>query len=138
MSRKLTPAQRKQIISDYKNGIQNEDYRVIDQGDGKYQVRRREDKFKIPPRPTTPLPPKLQKVEEEEDKEEKPPKDSPIRMSNEELLYKLSNLLQVPVQEPDETPDVHDHEEEAHEDDKEYFERAAVRNPWSRAPLRLF
>ena len=138
MSRKLTPAQRKQIISDYKNGIQNEDYRVIDQGDGKYQVRRREDKFKIPPRPMTPPPPKLQKVEEEEDKEEKPPKDSPIRMSNEELLYKLSNLLQVPVQEPDETPDEHDHEEEAHEDDKEYFERAAVKNPWSRTPLRLF
>ena len=47
MSRKLTPSQRRQIISDYKNGIQNEEYRVIDQGNGKYQVRKRDSKFKV-------------------------------------------------------------------------------------------
>ena len=58
MSKKLTPSQRKQIISDYKNGIQNEEYRVIDRGEGKYQVRKRESQFKLPPRPETPGPQK--------------------------------------------------------------------------------
>ena len=93
MSRKLTPSLRRQIISDYKNGIQNEEYRVIDQGIGKYQVRKRESKFKIQPK----LIPQTEQKEEEEKKE------SPIRMSNEDLLYKLSNLLQVPQKEPKET-----------------------------------
>ena len=135
MSRKLTPSQRKQIISDYKNGIQNEEYRVIDRGEGKYQVRKRESQFKLPPRPETPVPQKS--AEEEEEKEEK--NDSPMRMSNEELLYKLSNLLQVPVKETEETPEEHDHEEEAYEEDKQYIERAAtVKNPWGRRPLSLF
>ena len=134
MSRKLTPSQRKQIISDYKNGIPNEEYRVIDQGNGKYQVRKRESQFKLPPRPVTPFVPKEETREEEEEK-----KESPIRMSNEDLLYKLSNLLQVPRKEPEETPEVHDHEEEAYEEDKQYLERAAVqRNPWERKRLSLF
>ena len=136
MSRKLTPSQRKQIISDYKNGIQNEEYRVIDRGEGKYQVRKRESQFKLPPRPVTPGP-QISAEEEEEKKEEK--KESPMRMSNEELLYKLSNLLQVPVKETEETPEEHDHEEEAYEEDKQYIERAAtVKNPWGRRPLSLF
>lgn len=135
MSKKLTPSQRRQIISDYKNGIQNEEYRVIDRGEGKYQVRKRESQFKLPPRPETPVPQKS--AEEEEEKEEK--NDSPMRMSNEELLYKLSNLLQVPVKETEETPEEHDHEEEAYEEDKQYIERAAtVKNPWGRRPLSLF
>lgn len=136
MSKKLTPAQRKQIISDYKNGIQNEEYRVIDRGEGKYQVRKRESAFKLPQRPVTPLPEK-QKEEEEEKEEVK--EEKPLRMSNEELLYKLSNLLQVPVKETEETPEEHDHEEEAYEEDKQYIERAASqRNPWGRRPLSLF
>lgn len=135
MSKKLTPSQRRQIISDYKNGIQNEEYRVIDRGEGKYQVRKRESQFKLPPRPETPVPQKS--AEEEEENEEK--KESPMRMSNEELLYKLSNLLQVPVKETEETPEEHDHEEEAYEEDKQYIERAAtVKNPWGRRPLSLF
>ena len=134
MSRKLTPSQRKQIISDYKNGIQNEEYRVLDRGDGNYQVRKRESKFKIPPRPKTPAP---QQNEEEEEVEEK--KYNSNRMSNEELLYKLSNLLQVPVKEPEELPDEHDHEEEAYEEDTQVFERAAVmKNPWARKPFSLY
>ena len=45
MSR-LTPAERKQIISDYKHGIANPNYRVIDRGDGTFQVRKRDSKFK--------------------------------------------------------------------------------------------
>ena len=134
MSRKLTPSQRKQIISDYKNGIQNEEYRVLDRGDGNYQVRKRESKFKIPPRPKTPAP---QQNEEEEEVEEK--KHNSNRMSNEELLYKLSNLLQVHVKEPEALPDEHDHEEEAYEEDKQVFERAAVmKNPWVRKPFSLY
>ena len=134
MSRKLTPSQRKQIISDYKNGIPNEEYRVIDQGNGKYQVRKRESQFKLPPRPVTPYVPKEETREEEEEK-----KESPIRMSNEDLLYKLSNLLQVPRKEPEETPEVHDHEEEAYEEDKQYLERAAEqKNPWERKRFSLF
>ena len=97
MSRKLTPSQRRQIISDYKNGIQNEEYRVIDQGNGKYQVRKKESKFKVQPK----LVPQPQPEPEPKEEEEK--KESPIRMSNEDLLYKLSNLLQVPQKEPKET-----------------------------------
>lgn len=135
MSKKLTPSQRRQIISDYKNGIQNEEYRVIDRGEGKYQVRKRESQFKLPSRSETPGPQKS--AEEEEEKEEE--KDSPMRMKNEELLYKLSNLLQVPVKETEETPEEHDHEEEAYEEYKQYIERAAtVKNPWGRRPLSLF
>ena len=133
MSRKLTPSQRKQIISDYRNGIPNEEYRVIDQGNGKYQVRKRESQFKLPPKPVAPPKEEPKKEEEEEEK-----KESPIRMSNEDLLYKLSNLLQVPKKEPEETPEEHDHEEEAYEEDKQYLERAAVqRNPWERRKLSL-
>lgn len=135
MSKKLTPSQRRQIISDYKNGIQNEEYRVIDRGEGKYQVRKRESQFKLPSRPETPGPQKS--AEEEEEKEEE--KDSPMRMKNEELLYKLSNLLQVPVKETEETPEDHDHEEEAYEEYKQYIERTAtVKHPWGRRPLSLF
>ncbi len=138
MTKKLSPAQRKQIISDYRNGIPNEEYRVIDRGNGTYQVRKRESRFKMPPRPRTPSIQKNRDVEEEEDEVEEK-KNKPVRMSNEDLLYKLSNLLQVPVKEPEELPDEHDHEEEAYEQDQEFIQRAAVEsNPWARRPLRLY
>ena len=131
MSKKLSPSQRRQIISDYKNGIQNEEYRVIDRGNGNYQVRKRDSKFKLA-KPQKEIIP-----EEEEEKVEK--QKTSLRMSNEELLYKLSNLLQVPIKETDETPEEHDHEEEAFEEDKQYIERAATqRNPWGRKPFSLF
>ena len=131
MSKKLSPSQRRQIISDYKNGIQNEEYRVIDRGNGNYQVRKRDSKFKLTKPQKEVIP------EEEEEKVEK--QKSSLRMSNEELLYKLSNLLQVPIKETDETPEEHDHEEEAFEEDKQYIERAASqRNPWGRKPFSLF
>ena len=131
MSKKLSPSQRRQIISDYKNGIQNEEYRVIDRGNGNYQVRKRDSKFKLAKPQKEVIP------EEEEEKVEK--QKSSLRMSNEELLYKLSNLLQVPIKEIDETPEEHDHEEEAFEEDKQYIERAATqRNPWGRKPFSLF
>ena len=131
MSKKLSPSQRRQIISDYKNGIQNEEYRVIDRGDGNYQVRKRDSKFKLTKPQKEVIP------EEEEEKVEK--QKSSLRMSNEELLYKLSNLLQVPIKETYETPEEHDHEEEAFEEDKQYIERAATqRNPWGRKPFSLF
>ena len=129
MSKKLTPAQRKQIISDYRNGIPNEDYRVIDRGDGSYQVRKRESPFKAPKKKVV-----KEEVNEEEEVKEK---NKPLRMSNEELLHKLSNLLQVPIQEPEETMEEHEHEEEAYEQDQEYFQKAAVINPWARKPLIL-
>lgn len=135
MSKKLSPAQRKQIISDYKNGIQNEEYRVIDRGNGTYQVRKRDSKFILPPRPQTPAPKIEPEPEEEEEK-----KETPVRMSNEELLYKLSNLLQVPVKEPEELPEEHDHEEEAYEEDKQMIQRAATQqmHPWERKRFSLF
>ena len=60
MSKKLSPSQRRQIISDYKNGIQNEEYRVIDRGNGDYQVRKRDSKFKL-------TKPKKEEVVEEEE-----------------------------------------------------------------------
>ena len=135
MSR-LTPAQRKQIISDYKNGIQNQDYRVIDRGDGKYQVRKRESKFKLsiaeskipkspPPQEPTPEPKK---------------EDTSGRLTNEELLRKLSILLDVPQKEVDKTPEELDKEEEAYEDDQEFIERNINTgfNPYIRQPLRLY
>ena len=131
MSKKLSPSQRRQIISDYKNGIQNEEYRVIDRGNGNYQVRKRDSKFKLAKPQKEVIP------EEEEEKVEK--QKSSLRMSNEELLYKLSNLLQVPIKETNETPEEHDHEEETFEEDKQYIERAASqRNPWGRKPFSLF
>ena len=135
MSR-LTPAQRKQIISDYKNGIQNQDYRVIDRGDGTYQVRKRESKFKLsideskipkspPPQEPTPEPKK---------------EDTSGRLTNEELLRKLSVLLDVPQKEVDKTPEEFDKEEEAYEDDQEFIERNINTgfNPYIRQPLRLY
>ena len=135
MSR-LTPAQRKQIISDYKNGIQNQDYRVIDRGDGTYQVRKRESKFKLsideskipkspPPQEPTPEPKK---------------EDTSGRLTNEELLRKLSVLLDVPQKEVDKTPEELDKEEEAYEDDQEFIERNINTgfNPYIRQPLRLY
>jgi hypothetical protein len=132
MSRKLTPSQRRQIISDYKNGIQNEDYRVLDRGNGNYQVRKRESKFKLPK--------KIEAVEEEnEEEEEKHNNESPLRMTNEELLYKLSNLLQIPTKQAEELPDEHDHEEEVFEEDMRTIQRAAENtNPWQRRRLSLF
>ena len=131
MSKKLSPSQRRQIISDYKNGIQNEEYRVIDRGNGNYQVRKRDSKFKLAKPQKEVIP------EEEEEKVEK--QKSSLRMSNEELLYKLSNLLQVPIKETDETPEEHDHEEEAYEEDKQYIQRAATKiNLWERKPFTLF
>lgn len=132
MSKKLSPSQRRQIISDYKNGIQNEEYRVIDRGNGDYQVRKRDSKFKL-------TKPKKEEVVEEEEVNEEPKEKSSMRMSNEELLYKLSNLLQVPIKETDETPEEHDHEKEAYEEDKQYIQRAATKiNPWERKPFTLF
>ena len=135
MSR-LTPAQRKQIISDYKNGIQNQDYRVIDRGDGTYQVRKRESKFKlsideskIPKSPPPPEPTPEPKKE-----------DTSGRLTNEELLRKLSVLLDVPQKEVDKTPEELDKEEEAYEDDQEFIERNINTgfNPYIRQPLRLY
>lgn len=161
---KLTPSQRRQIISDYRNGIQNEDYRVIDRGDGTYQVRKRDSKFKLAPRHGAEAPaPTAQAPEDSKDQ-----KDSNVRMSNEELLFKLSNLLQVPIGKPDsgswsdsDVPNLNDasalrsrnlndasalgssswrdqdKEKEAIEEDRQVIQRAAAGNPWARRPLSL-
>ena len=132
MSR-LSASQRKQIISDYRNGIPNEDYRVIDRGDGTYQVRKRDSKFKKPKK----VEPEPEPVKEEPKKEE-PPKES-NRMSNEELLRKLSTLLKVPEQEVEETPEEFEQEEEANEDVQKYiYQHATQRNPYARRPLKLY
>ena len=129
---KLTSSERKQIISDYKHGIPNEEYRVIDQGNGKYQVRKRASKFKMPARPKQEPEPK---VEEEEE----PKKPIMERMSNEELLRKLSSLLQVPQQEVEEAPEDYEHEEEAYEQSQQYINNYAQRgySPYRRQPLKL-
>ena len=131
MSR-LTPAMRKQIISDYKNGIQNPDYRVIDRGDGTYQVRKRESKFKI----------SQQQVEQqvEPQPEPEPKKEESNRLTNEELLRKLSVLLDVPQKQVDQTPEEYDQEQEAYEDDQEFIQRNIQTNfnPYRRPPLRLY
>ena len=133
MSR-LTPAQRKQIISDYKNGIQNQDYRVIDRGDGTYQVRKRESKFKLSIDES-----KIPKSPPESTPEPKK-EDTSGRLTNEELLRKLSVLLDVPQKEVDKTPEELDKEEEAYEDDQEFIERNINTgfNPYIRQPLRLY
>ena len=133
MSR-LTPAQRKQIISDYKNGIQNQDYRVIDRGDGTYQVRKRESKFKLSIDES-----KIPKSPPEQTEEPKK-EDTSGRLTNEELLRKLSVLLDVPQKEVDKTPEELDKEEEAYEDDQEFIERNINTgfNPYIRQPLRLY
>ena len=135
---KLSPSQRKQIISDYKNGISNEDYRVIDQGNGKYQVRKRESGFKCPPKPKKPHV-KIQEEQEEEEEVKEPKKDN-NRMSNEELFRKLSTLLQVPEPEVEQTPQEYEQEEEAYDQTQQYLNSYAQQgySPYRRQPLRLY
>ena len=150
MSR-LTPELRKQIISDYIHGIQNPEYRVIDRGDGTYQVRKRDSKFKalikqhIPedheqePEPEPPKPGPT-RIEPEPEPEPEPPKPGPTRMTNEELLHKLSKLLDVPQQADYDTPEEYDHEKEAYEEDQDYIQQNINTNfnPYMRKPLRLY
>ena len=132
MSR-LTPALRKQIISDYIHGIQNPEYRVIDRGDGSYQVRKRDSKFKALIK--QPIP-----EENEPEPEPEPPKPGPTRLTNEELLHKLSKLLDVPQQADYDTPEEYDHEKEAYEEDQDYIQQNIDTNfnPYMRKPLRLY
>jgi hypothetical protein len=131
---KLTPSERNQIISDYKHGIPNEEYRVLETSSGKFQVRKRKSPFKSG---------KEEKhveiiPEKEEPKEE--PKKVDDRMSNEDLLRKLSTLLDVPQQKTEQTPEEHEAEEEAYEQEQEYYNSRADLgfNPYIRRPLRLF
>lgn len=138
MSR-LTQSERNQIISDYKHGIANEDYRVIDRGDGTYQVRKRTSKFKVPKQP--------KQVEPEPQPKEEPKSD---RLTNEDLLRKLSYLLKIPEQQVEETPQEFEQEEEAYEQTQQYFDRYAESqnealqyntppvSPYRRRPLRLY
>ena len=129
---KLTPAMRKQIISDWKHGIQNSDYRVIERDDGTFQVRKRDSKFKA----------FIQKQEPEPvpQPEPEPKKEEPDRLTNEELLRKLSRLLEVPENPPEKTPQEFEQEQEAYEEDQNYIERMASSNfnPYIRRPLRLY
>ena len=141
MSQRLTPAMRKQIITDFKHGIQNQDYRVIERDDGTFQVRKRTSKFKIPSN-VADQQPQPESVKDEPVKEESP------RLSNEELLRKLSTLLEIPVQnvdpqglsQPAETPQEYEQEVEAYEDDQNYIEQNIQSNfnPYMRRPLRLY
>ena len=139
MSR-LTQSERNQIISDYKHGIANEDYRVIDRGDGTYQVRKRTSKFKVPKQ-------QPKQVEPEPQSKEEPKSD---RLTNEDLLRKLSYLLKIPEQQVEETPQEFQQEEEAYEQTQQYFDRYAESqnqalqyntpsiSPYRRRPLRLY
>ena len=141
MSR-LTQSERNQIISDYKHGIANEDYRVIDRGDGTYQVRKRTSKFKVPKQ--------QQKQEEQEPQPKEEPKPEPDRLTNEDLLRKLSYLLKIPEQQVEETPQEFEQEEDAYEQTQQYFDRYAESqnqalqynappiSPYRRRPLRLY
>ena len=128
---KLSSSERKQIISDYKHGIPNEEYRVIDQGNGKFQVRKRASKFKMPA--------KAKPEPEPEVEEEEPKKPLMDRMSNEELLRKLSSLLQIPQQDVEQPPEDYDHEEESYEQAQQYINSYAQRgySPYRRQPLKL-
>lgn len=140
MSR-LTPAERRQIISDYKHGIANPDYRVIDRGDGTFQVRKRDSKFKAFIKK-----PEVEEVPQEVEAEPEPKKETKkesTRLTNEELLLKLSKLLDIPRQEPDMTPQEYEEEKEAYEDDQRYIEQnmpyaGTPYNPYMRRPLRLY
>ena len=141
MSKRLTPAMRKQIISDYKHGIPNPEYRVIDRGDGTYQVRKRDSKFKLSiDESKIPKSPPPEEKEEEEEKKE--PKQESTRMTNEELLRKLSVLLDVPQKEVDKTPEEYDKENEEYQEDQEFIQQTMNLgcNPYyrRRPPLRLY
>ena len=62
------------------------------------------------------------------------------RLSNEELLRKLSTLLEIPTQTPETTPQEMDQAEEAYEEDQNYIEQNINTNfnPYMRRPLRLY
>ena len=132
MSKRLTPALRKQIISDYKHGIQNAEYRVIEREDGSYQVRKRTSKFQIPT--SAQVPEQVPEVSKPSGSIENQ------RLSNEELLRKLSTLLEIPTQTPETTPQEMDQAEEAYEEDQNYIEQNINTNfnPYMRRPLRLY
>ena len=133
---KLTPSERNQIISDYKHGIPNEEYRVLETSSGKFQVRKRKSPFKSTSAASekhVELKPVEEPVKEEQKKVDE-------RMSNEDLLRKLSTLLDVPQQKTEQTPEEHEAEEEAYEQEQEYYNSRANLgfNPYIRRPLRLF
>ena len=137
MSKRLSPAMRKQIISDYKHGIQNPEYRVIERDDGSYQVRKRDSKFKLLVQ--TPDEPESEPEPEPEPEPKKP--ESP-RLTNEELLRKLSVLLDVPEKEVEKTPEEFDKENEEYQEDQQFIQQTANLggNPYyrRRPPLRLY
>ena len=132
MSKRLSPAMRKQIISDYEHGIPNPDYRVLQLKDGSYQVRRRTSPFQFSS--SAQVPEQVQEAPKPSGSSENQ------RLSNEELLRKLSTLLEIPVQEPETPPDDFDREQEAFNEDQEFIEQNIQTNfnPYYKAPLRLY
>ncbi len=160
---KLTPSLRKQIINDYIHGIPNQDYRVIKTSNGSYQVRKRVSKFKmnIPASQefkrslNRPVEEEMESEPEEQIQEKQTIKNSPEarraepkpkdkdRLTNEDLLRKLSTLLNVPEQNTYESPEEFEHEEEAYHEDQEMIQQAIrnsgnLSNMWGRKPLRLY
>ncbi len=136
---------RNQIISDYKHGIQNEEYRVLETSNGKFQVRKRTSPFV----PNSQSVKRVQIEEPEKETEKEKVEDTSKtslssnlndRMSNEDLLRKLSTLLDVPQKEPEQIPQEHDAEEEAYEQEQNYYNSRANlgMNPYIRQPLRLY
>ncbi len=147
---KLTPSLRKQIINDYVHGIPNQDYRVIKTSNGSYQVRKRVSKFMM----NRPVEEEMESEPEKQIQEKQTIKNSPEarraepkpkdkdRLTNEDLLRKLSTLLNVPEQKTYESPEEFEHEEEAYHEDQEMIQQAInnsgnLGNRWARRPLRL-
>ena len=105
--KRLQQAIRNQIIYDFINGIPNEEYEVKKTKDDKYQVRKRKSPF-IPPAPEEPVSQKEEQEQQQEQsvkEEELKHKDESSRITNEELLMKLSSLLDLKKAESSEQSD---------------------------------
>ena len=86
--------------------------------DGSYQVRKRDSKFKLLVQ--TPEEPESEPEPEPEPEPKKP--ESP-RLTNEELLRKLSVLLDVPEKEVEKTPEEFDKENEEYQEDQQFIQQ---------------
>ena len=113
MTKRLSTAERNRIIYDYINGIMDENYEVKKTRTNKYQVRKRRSPF-IPPEP---LPQRVvQEAEPEQEEGEQEEEHALNRISNEQLLTKLTSLLDTKAQEDDE---------------EEYIDTAQMETPYA-------
>ena len=97
MTKRLSQAERNKIIYDYINGVPNEEYEVRKTKSDKYMVRKRKSPFN-PQQETIHIEAQTQQTQPMNEITPTP-EEKLNRISNEELLSKLSTLLELKEQE---------------------------------------